>query len=73
MWDIALTYKILIDRLEEQKAIAENYPNPEYFKINTNLGQDKLNKYYIKLNETLAYYILAILNPAFYQGYFKSI
>ncbi|KEY73851.1 hypothetical protein S7711_10131 [Stachybotrys chartarum IBT 7711] len=38
MWDVASTYEFLMDRLEEWKATAENYPDPEHFKININLG-----------------------------------
>jgi hypothetical protein len=45
MWDVASTYEFLMDKLEEWKATAENYPDPEHFKININLGWDKLNDY----------------------------
>lgn len=72
MWDVASTYEFLMDRLEEWKATAENYPDPEHFKININLGWDKLNEYYTKLNETPAYYASAILNPVSRWGYFES-
>jgi hypothetical protein len=72
MWDVASTYEFLMDRLEEWKATAENYPDPEHFKININLGWDKLNEYYTKLEETPAYYASAILNPASRWGYFEN-
>jgi len=72
MWDVASTYEFLMERLEEWKAAAENYPDPEHFRININLGWDKLNEYYTKLDETPAYYASAILNPASRWGYFKN-
>lgn len=72
MWDVASTYEFLMDRLEEWKATAENYPDPEHFKININLGWDKLNEYYTKLDETPAYYASAILNPVSRWGYFEN-
>ncbi|RKK81789.1 hypothetical protein BFJ71_g15456 [Fusarium oxysporum] len=72
MWDVASTYEFLMERLEEWKAAAENYPDPEHFRININLGWDKLNEYYTKLDETPAYYASAILNPASRWGYFEN-
>ncbi|RFN53926.1 restless-like transposase, partial [Fusarium flagelliforme] len=53
-------------------AAAENYPDPEHFRININLGWDKLNEYYTKLDEAPAYYASAILNPASRWGYFEN-
>ena len=64
MWDVASTYEFLMDRLEEWKLTAESYPDPEHFKININLGWDKLSEYYSKLDESPAYYASAILHPA---------
>ncbi|PWI64080.1 hypothetical protein PCL_00001 [Purpureocillium lilacinum] len=72
MWDVASTYEFLMDRLEEWKATAENHPDPEHFKVNINLGWDKLNEYYTKLDETPAYYASAILNPVSRWGYFEN-
>ncbi|PWI64602.1 hypothetical protein PCL_09496 [Purpureocillium lilacinum] len=72
MWDVASTYEFLMDRLEEWKATAENHPDPEHFKININLGWDKLNEYYKKLDEMPAYYASAILNPVSRWGYFEN-
>ena len=47
------------------KAIIENYPNQEaiedYFIINLNAVQAKLNKYYLKLNNILVYYTAVLL------------
>ncbi|OAQ57863.1 restless-like transposase [Pochonia chlamydosporia 170] len=59
-------------RLEEWKATAANYPDPEHVKININLGWDKLNEYYTKLDETPAYYAAAILNPVSRWAYFEN-
>ncbi|KAM3536991.1 hypothetical protein ARSEF1564_010088 [Beauveria bassiana] len=72
MWDVASTYEFLMERLEEWKATAENYPDPEHFKVNINLGWDKLNEYYTKLDETPVYYAAAILNPVSRWGYFEN-
>ncbi|EXK24566.1 hypothetical protein FOMG_18716 [Fusarium oxysporum f. sp. melonis 26406] len=72
MWDVASTYEFLMERLEEWKAAAENYPDPEHFKVNINLGWCKLNDYYTKLDETPAYYASAILNPVSRWTYFEN-
>ena len=72
MWDVASTYEFLMDRLDEWKAVAEKFPDPEHLKSNINLGRDKLNDYYTKLDETPAYYVSAILNPVSRLGYFEN-
>ncbi len=72
MQDVVSTYEFRMERLEEWKATAENYPDPEHFKININLGWDKLNDYYTKLDETPVYYAAAILNPVSRWGYFEN-
>ncbi|WKT54416.1 Ribonuclease H-like superfamily [Fusarium oxysporum f. sp. vasinfectum] len=72
MWDVALTDEFLMQRLETWKATAENYPDPEYFKVSINLGRCKLNDYYTKLDETPAYYASAILNPFLRWAYFEN-
>ncbi|KAK9774562.1 putative HAT C-terminal dimerization domain-containing protein [Seiridium cardinale] len=71
--DAASTYEFLMDRLEDWKAIAEEYPDPEHFKVNIDLGWDKLNEYYTKLDETPAYYASAVMNPASRWNYFENI
>jgi hypothetical protein len=50
-----------MDSLEEWKAVAEDYPDPEHFKVNINLAWGEMNDYYTKLDETPAYYTSAIL------------
>ncbi|KAJ6436893.1 restless-like transposase [Purpureocillium lavendulum] len=72
MWDVASIYEFLMDNVEEWKAAAGNYPDPEHFKININLGWDKLNEYYTELDATPAYYASAILNPVSRWGYFEN-
>ncbi|KAJ6436172.1 Gag-Pol polyprotein [Purpureocillium lavendulum] len=71
-WDVASTYEFLMDSLEEWKAVADDHPDPENFKININLGWAKLNDYYTKLAETPAYYASAILNPVSRWSYFEN-
>jgi hypothetical protein len=72
MWDVASTYEFLMERLEEWKAVAGNYPDSEHFRVNINLGWCKLNDYYTKLDETPAYYASAILNPVSRWAYFEN-
>ena len=51
------------------KAIIEDYPNQkaieDYFIINLNAAQVKLNNYYLKLNNTPVYYAAVLLYPYF--------
>ena len=55
------------------KAIIEDYPNQEaiknYFIININVAQVKLNDYYLKLNNTLVYYAAVLLYSYFKRFY----
>jgi hypothetical protein len=59
-------------KLEKYKAIAADYPDPKHFKININLGWQKLNKYYTILDETPIYYMALALHPAYRWGWFKK-
>lgn len=54
MWDVASTYEFMMHSLEEWKAIAEDYSDPEHFKVKIILDWDKMNDYYTKLDETPA-------------------
>ena len=51
------------------KVIMEDYLNQEaiedHFMINLNTAWAKLNDYYLKLNDTLVYYIAVLLHPYF--------
>ena len=55
------------------KAIIEDYPNQkaieDYFIINLNAAWVKLNNYYLKLNNTLVYYVAVLLYPYFKRFY----
>jgi hypothetical protein len=59
-------------KLEEYKAVAADYPDPEHFRININLGWQKLNKYYTILDETPIYYVALALHPAYRWGWFEE-
>ncbi|KAI8416748.1 hypothetical protein FOFC_03061 [Fusarium oxysporum] len=69
-------------KLEEYKAFAADYPDPEHFRININLGWQKLNKsllrntnnnkYYTILDETPIYYVALALHPAYRWGWFEE-
>ena len=72
--EVIPTFNQLLRVFEEKKdrvtkAIIEDYPNQDaiedYFIINLNAAQVKLNDYYLKLNNTLVYYIAVLLYPYF--------
>ncbi|KAG7001232.1 3-ketosteroid 1-dehydrogenase helE [Fusarium oxysporum f. sp. conglutinans] len=58
--------------LEDYKQLASEIPDAEHFRINVNLGWEKLNKYYSRLDETPIYYTALALHPAFRWGYFEN-
>lgn len=51
--------------LEDYKKLVSEIPNAEHFRININLGWEKLNKYYSRLDEMPIYYMALVLYPAF--------
>ena len=55
------------------EVIIEDYLNQEaiedYFIINLNVAQAKLNDYYLKLDDTLVYYAVVLLYPYFKHFY----
>ncbi|KAH7459997.1 hypothetical protein FOMA001_g19780 [Fusarium oxysporum f. sp. matthiolae] len=57
---------------EACKQLASEIPDAEHFRININLGWEKLNKYYSRLDETPIYYTALALHPAFRWGYFEN-
>ena len=74
IWEVIPTFNQLLRVFKEKKdrvteAIIEDYPNQEaiedYFIINLNAAQVKLNKYYFKLNDTLVYYTAVFLYSHF--------
>jgi hypothetical protein len=70
IWDVIQGFKFLLDKHESYKAMAEDFPDPEYFRININLGWQKLDKYYQLLSETLIYYVGLALHPAYRWKWF---
>ncbi|KAH7485923.1 hypothetical protein FOMA001_g3995 [Fusarium oxysporum f. sp. matthiolae] len=72
IWDVIQGFEFLMAKLEEYKAFAADYPDPEHFRININLGWQKLNKYYTILDETPIYYVALALHPAYQWGWFEE-
>ncbi|KAH7461153.1 hypothetical protein FOMA001_g19163 [Fusarium oxysporum f. sp. matthiolae] len=72
IWDVIQGFEFLMAKLEEYKAFAADYPDPEHFRININLGWQKLNKYYTILDETPIYYVALALHPAYRWGWFEE-
>ncbi|KFA68036.1 hypothetical protein S40285_09016 [Stachybotrys chlorohalonatus IBT 40285] len=65
IWDVIQGFEFLLEQLERFKDIAKDFPDPEYFRININLGWQKLNEYYEILSETPIYYARLALHPAY--------
>ena len=82
--EVIFTFNWLLKVFKEKKdyvakAIIKDYPNQEaiedYFIINLNAAQAKLNDYYLKLNNTPVYYAAVLLYPyfkRFYQNAWKN-
>ena len=66
MWDVIVGYEFLLAELEKAKAMVNQYPEPEHFKVNINLGWKKLDEYYNKLDKTPIYYASLALHPILY-------
>ncbi|OBS17235.1 hypothetical protein FPOA_12262 [Fusarium poae] len=73
VWDVIVGYEFLLAELEKAKAMVDQYPEPEHFKVNINLGWKKLDEYYNKLDETPIYYTSLALHPAYRWGYFETV
>jgi hypothetical protein len=71
-WDVIIGFEFLLGKLEKYKKMAETFPEPEHFRVNINLGWEKLEKYYTLLDETPIYYTALALHPAYRWGYFES-
>ncbi|KAM5528342.1 hypothetical protein FOXYSP1_19611 [Fusarium oxysporum f. sp. phaseoli] len=56
IWDVIQGFEFLLEQLERFKDIAKDFPDTEHFRININLGWQKLNEYYEILSETPIYY-----------------
>ena len=72
VWEVVQGFEFLLEVLEEYKQLASGIPDPEHFRININLGWEKLNKYYGLLDETPIYCTALALHPAFRWGYFET-
>ncbi|KAF6528009.1 hypothetical protein HZS61_008311 [Fusarium oxysporum f. sp. conglutinans] len=70
IWDVIQGFEFLLDKLEDYKAMAERFPDAEHFRININLGWQKLDKYYQLLSETPIYYTGLALHPAYRWKWF---
>ncbi|KAJ6437048.1 cerato-platanin [Purpureocillium lavendulum] len=73
IWDVIVGYEFLLTELEKAKAMVDQYPEPDHFRININLGWKKLDEYYNKLDETPIYYASLALHPAYRWGYFETV
>jgi len=72
IWDYALAFEFLLERLEVWKALANEFPSPDHFSINTNHCWSKLHDYYLKLDETPVYYAAVALHPAYRWSFFDD-
>jgi hypothetical protein len=73
MTDVLEAFEFLLGKLEMAKALIKDYPEPEHFAVNVNLGWAKLDKYYRYLKESPVYYAATALNPALRWGYFEDV
>ncbi|KJZ68671.1 hypothetical protein HIM_11943 [Hirsutella minnesotensis 3608] len=72
IWEVVQGFEFVLEALEEYKLRVADIPDSEHFRININLGWEKLNKYYCRLDETPIYYAALALHPAFRWGYFEN-
>ena len=72
VWEVIQGFEFLLEVLEDYKQLASEIPDAKHFRININLGWEKLNKYYSRLDETPIYYTALALHPAFRWGYFEN-
>jgi hypothetical protein len=72
VWEVIQGFEFLLEVLEDYKQLASEIPDAEHLRININLGWEKLNKYYTRLDETPIYYTALALHPAFRWGYFEN-
>ncbi|KAM0742766.1 hypothetical protein ACQRIT_002943 [Beauveria bassiana] len=72
IWDVIHGFEYLLGVLEHYKSVAEDFPEPEHFKVGINLAWEKLDKYYCKLDETPIYYAALALHPAYRWDWFTD-
>ncbi|KAG6979451.1 hypothetical protein FOFC_17288 [Fusarium oxysporum] len=71
IWDVIQGFEFLLEQLERFKDIAKDFPDTEHFRININLGWQKLNEYYETLSDTPIYYTGLALHPAYRWKWFE--
>ncbi|KAG7403263.1 putative AC9 transposase [Fusarium oxysporum f. sp. rapae] len=71
IWDVIQGFEFLLEQLERFKDISKDFPDTEHFRININLGWQKLNEYYEILSETPIYYTGLALHPAYRWKWFE--
>ncbi|KAM3561796.1 hypothetical protein ARSEF4850_003029 [Beauveria asiatica] len=72
IWDVIHGFEYLLGVLEHYKSVAEDFPEPEHFKVGINLAWEKLDKYYCKLDETPIYYAALAFHPAYRWDWFTD-
>jgi hypothetical protein len=72
VWEVIQGFEFLLEVLENYKKLTSEIPDAEHFRININLGWEKLNKYYSGLDEAPIYYTALALHPAFRWGCFEN-
>ncbi|KAK8869252.1 restless-like transposase [Apiospora arundinis] len=73
MPSVMQSFEYLLKKLETAKELIHQYPEPEQFGINVNLGWIKLDKYYATLSDTPVYYAAAALDPGIQWTFFETI
>ncbi|KAJ3578354.1 hypothetical protein NPX13_g2213 [Xylaria arbuscula] len=72
IWEVIFRFEFLLAKLEEYKAIANTLPDSNHFRANINLGWQKLDEYYKKLDETPVYYAAVALHSRFRWNWFEN-
>ena len=72
IWEVLQGFEFLLGELEHFKAVANDFPDPEHFRVGINLAWDKLDEYYNKCDNTSVYYAAIALHPAYRWGWFES-
>jgi hypothetical protein len=62
----------MLEVLEVYEKLASEIPDAEHFRININLGWEKLIKYYSRLDETQIYYTAFSAAHGFPVGVFRE-
>lgn len=72
MWDYAVAFECLLERLEMWRDIADLFAHPVHFANNINRAREKLDEYYRKLSDSPAYYAAVALHPAYRWQFFNE-